>query len=192
MEASDYLGKRAEADLSISEVARLTGYSRSHISKVERGLVGPSNDYRVAFLSAVEGRATVKKPDFTVYPTQRAKKLASDSNALLQASLSHMDARIRSITKAQKSLTQLVDVIDKLTVGAPEYNMAGFDPAVASDSDLDAVFDHMVDVIVEMMVTHRFHTLDEHRIGELMGNITKHAMNAVKRERNKAILAGKF
>lgn len=189
MDSNDYLRKRLDADLSVAEVARRSGYSRVHVTRVENGVSKGSPSYEAAFLDAINGvPATGASTGGFKQPALRTQKLIATSSTALELAVSQLDNRLRSLNKARKTLEVLAAQVKGLTADVPHYDTEQFDPKDATDSEYGAVMEFMSGVMVEMLVDHKFHMLDEPEIRDALETLAKQTLTGIKKAKNRAVL----
>lgn len=160
MEPADYQAKRLDADLSFSELERRTGYTRTHISRVESGKNTPSKEYEAAFLAALKGKISDSATRPGITATARSQQV-------LARYARRMDANHEVLERARKSLSSLINDVQSaatqawmLSESQNEYDSEGFNPLEATAEQVAVLDRAIVSVVVEILTEHNVHLLE--------------------------------
>jgi transcriptional regulator with XRE-family HTH domain len=142
---TDYKALRLASGLSLSEIAKRTGYSKGHISNVELGVSGPSHAYHEAFMRIVDPAnntvASAEKPmmkllselsmaNSEIANLAAAHKVATDKANQLAKSSTRIIELVSAIVSRQKTLNQESDF--DITKADPDVQREAADYIVSS------------------------------------------------------------
>jgi transcriptional regulator with XRE-family HTH domain len=187
MDSVDFLRKRVAAQLSQAEVARRTGYSRTHVIAVEAGQRRVSAEYASSFLAALQSGGNGGSVGGPVkYPVLLAKEKA-------RTAIAHIDTAIQDLERRDHTLNRVRSAVGKLTIQLNLLldNTSGTDSSESSteissadDYNYNRVAQFIRDVTLEMMTDHRLHFLSDERVEQFFGWLTKELTVGVRRARN--------
>lgn len=187
LSATDYLQKRQDAGLSQSATARLTGYSRTQVIRVETGTSRGSAAYEAAFLAAVEQGEPEVARALTRPPSARSRKALENGKFRMELA-SEALGRMREIITSAIHANDTATVHMGFLVGeGTGIDTEHFDPTLASDEDIQQVSKYVVNVLAELMIDHRFHLCDADIINRYLEIWSQEASRLVRLHRNRKV-----
>lgn len=197
MEETDYLRKRLDAGLSQAATARLVGYSRQHVYRVETSQDRGSEKYKKAFLAAFRTLEAKKaggeiNSELARYPVSLTRRLLSQANTRLESMKDDLAVKNSAANKLTALLDKLSSQLELLSYtdeedlptsydGLDSDGRSQFNPSMATEEGYDQVSAFICKVLIEMMMDYNFYLLSEDRINEALADWSKKASWEVRR-----------
>lgn len=162
----DFKGMRYAAGLSLNDVAKRTGYSRSHVANVEAGTTGASRAYEEVFQRAVSNDNNQLLANLDTVTTQQViNKTYRDLERLILKASHHTQSlttameAARNSQKTYDSILEIMQVIVKLGV----HNQApgNFDIMEAGPEQQKNASNDIVSIWISALKKYNIHNQDQ-------------------------------
>jgi transcriptional regulator with XRE-family HTH domain len=174
MNAQEFRTIRHNEKLSLSDVARLTGYSKGHVANVESGKADASLQYTETFLRAVGHSHTGHVPTIKLMADLSTQAARSQQ---LQEEILDTTAKFKELSRTNgRMISQVLDIIRVVEISpGEEFNITEASP----DEQLE-ISNYIISSTVELLKRYNFHKLETIDRKKIIANL----IEAVAQELN--------